>query len=109
MTKKLTKRRQYTVQLKDVMAKIVTNIDNGKNNINIYKDWEKIIGTEFAKYLTPVKIQNNNDKKILILRCANGASITMNYAQNEIIERVNHYLGKDKINGIKLLPEKAKS
>ncbi len=111
MTKsqKFAKRRNYAVQIKDVIPRIARNIDNGKANINICLNWQKIVGDEFAKYLTPIKIQSQNDKKTLLLRCVGGAEITMSYAQTEIITRINRYLGNKKINNIRLLPQNKKS
>ncbi len=110
MTKsqKFAKRRNYAVQIKDVIPRIAKNIDHGKANINICLNWQKIVGDEYAKYITPIKIQTQNDKITLLLRCVNGAEITMSYAQNEIIERINRYMGNKKINNIKLLPQNKK-
>ncbi len=106
-TQKFSKRRNYAVQIKDVIPRIAKNI-NGKDSINMCLNWQKIVGDEYAKYLTPVRIMNQNDKITLLLKCVSGAELTMNYAQNEIMERINRYMGNKKINKIKLVPQNKK-
>ncbi len=104
--KKLAKRRKYTIPLKDVIPNIAKNItDNGKQNINLYLNWQQIIGQKFAQNLTPIKINNNNNDKILYLKCTNGAELQMKYAENEIINLINLYFGSKKIKSIKFVPQ----
>lgn len=73
-------------------------------NIEIFNNWQHIVGTDIAKLCLPVKLKWNGNSKIasLLLSAFGGnATIVMHY-NLEIIEKVNRFFGYYAIDKIKI-------
>ena len=77
---------------------------NGYNFSNIVDNWTKIIGKDLASNCYPnnVKIGKNMSNGILILNVIHGNELNIEYAKNEIIDKINSFFGYKYIGEIKL-------
>ena len=86
---------------------------NGYNYSEIINKWNLLVGKDISAYSYPksIKMVQGNKKGILILNVERGNEIDIEYAKNDIINKINSYFGYQLINEIKLKtvnPESAK-
>ena len=77
---------------------------NGYNFSNIVDNWTKIIGKDLASccYPSNVKIGKDMSNGALILNVIHGNELNIEYAKNEIIDKINGFFGYKYIREIKL-------
>jgi hypothetical protein len=66
--------------------------------------WRAIAGAEVARIASPLKLQENSGGAILTLKCDPGAAVFLQHHTRALIERLNVYLGSNRIARIKLIP-----
>ena len=77
---------------------------NGYNYSEIINKWNLLVGKDISAYSYPksIKMVQGNKKGILILNVERGNEINIEYAKNDIINKINSYFGYQLINEIKL-------
>ena len=71
-------------------------------------NWAKIVGDEFSGQIYPydIKYYTSNNKKVTSLALKiteNGNSLTLQFSEIIIIERINNYLGYNAITKLKFI------
>jgi hypothetical protein len=59
----------------------------------IIKNWKNIVGEKIFKDVTPSKIKKINNENILSLNVNKEIMIEIEYSRDQIIEKINSYLG----------------
>ena len=76
---------------------------DGFLHFEIIKNWKNIIGEKMFKVVTPLKIKKINNENILTINVSKNVMIEIEYSRDQIIERINSYLGFNGINKIQIL------
>jgi len=76
---------------------------DGFVHFEIIKNWKNIIGEKMLKDVSPVKIKKINNENILSINVNKSVMIEIEYSRDQIIERINSYLGFNAINKIQIL------
>ena len=63
------------------------------NYENLQKSWKKIVGENLSKKCELVKVQKYNSENSIFLKVDRNYLIDVDYSRDEIIEKVNSFLG----------------
>ena len=69
----------------------------------IIKNWKNIVGEKMFKDVSPLKIKKINNENILTINVNKNIMIEIEYSRDQIIEKVNSYLGFKAINKIQII------
>ena len=69
----------------------------------IIKNWKNIVGEKMFKDTSPLKIKKINDENILSINVNKNIMIEIEYSRDQIIEKINSYLGFNAINKIQII------
>jgi len=69
----------------------------------IIKNWKKIVGEKLFKDTAPLKIKKINNENILSINVNKNIMIEIEYSRDQIIEKINSYLGFNAINKIQII------
>ncbi len=69
----------------------------------ITKNWKNIIGEKMFKDVAPLKIKKMNNENILSINVNKNIMIEIEYSRDQIIEKINSYLGFNAINKIQIV------
>jgi hypothetical protein len=69
----------------------------------IIKNWKNIIGEKMFKDVAPFKIKKINNENILLINVNKNIMIEIEYSRDQIIEKINSYLGFNAINKIQII------
>ena len=90
----------------NTLPKSIKNIlkKNGYNYSEIISKWSTLVGKEISNcsYPQSIKMKKGNSNGTLILGIKRGDEIQVEYAKNEIINKINSYFGYKLIDNIKL-------
>ena len=77
---------------------------SGYNYSEIINKWNFLVGKDISNYSYPksIKMMQGNKGGLLILNVERGNEINIEYAKNEIINKINSYFGYQLISTIKL-------
>lgn len=68
----------------------------------IIKNWKNIVGKKMFKDVSPVKIKKINNENILSINVNKNVMIEIEYSRDQIIEKINGYLGFNAIHKIQI-------
>ena len=68
----------------------------------IIKNWKNIVGEKIFKDVTPSKIKKINNENILSINVNKNVMIEIEYSRDQIIEKINGYLGFNAIHKIQI-------
>jgi hypothetical protein len=68
----------------------------------IIKNWKNIVGEKMFKDVSPVKIKKINNENILSINVNKNVMIEIEYSRDQIIEKINCYLGFNAIHKIQI-------
>ena len=69
----------------------------------IIKNWKNIVGEKMFKDVSPLKIKKINNENILTINVNKNIMIEIEYSRDQIIEKINSYLGFNAINKIQII------
>ena len=69
----------------------------------IIKNWKNIVGEKMYKDVVPFKIKKINNENILSINVNKNIMIEIEYSRDQIIEKINSYLGFNSINKIQII------
>ena len=69
----------------------------------IIKNWKNIVGEKLFKDTAPLKIKKINNENILLINVNKNIMIEIEYSRDQIIEKINSYLGFNAINKIQII------
>ena len=69
----------------------------------ITKNWKNIVGEKMYKDIIPFKIKKINNENILSINVNKNIMIEIEYSRDQIIEKINSYLGFNAINKIQII------
>ena len=69
----------------------------------IIKNWKNIVGEKMYKDVVPFKIKKINNENILSINVNKNIMIKIEYSRDQIIEKINSYLGFNAINKIQII------
>ena len=69
----------------------------------IIKNWKNIVGEKLFKDTAPLKIKKINNENILSINDNKNIMIEIEYSRDQIIEKINSYLGFNAINKIQII------
>ena len=69
----------------------------------IIKNWKNIVGEKMYKDVIPFKIKKTNNENILSINVNKNIMIEIEYSRDQIIEKINSYLGFNAINKIQII------
>lgn len=75
---------------------------NGFVYFEIIKNWKNIVGEKMFKDVSPVKIKKINNENILSINVNKNVMIEIEYSRDQIIEKINGYLGFNAIHKIQI-------
>ena len=92
--KQKTKRTYKLLQISDAMSKIYKKSSgyNDSQFLNLIKNWETIVGSEYAKILTPVKVASKGST--LIVSSEKNFAVESNYIAPMLIDKINGFYGR---------------
>jgi len=76
---------------------------NGFIYFEIIKNWRNIVGEKMFKNVAPLKIKKINNENILSINVNKNIMIEIEYSRDQIIEKINSYLGFNAINKIQII------
>lgn len=76
----------------------------GFADANFVLRWAEIVGPEVARIARPAKLQAGDNGAVLTITCDAGAAVFLQHESRRLIERLNTYLGTDRIARVKLVP-----
>ena len=68
----------------------------------IIKNWKNIVGEKMFKNVAPLKIKKINNENILSINVNKNIMIEIEYSRDQIIEKINGYLGFNAIHKIQI-------
>ena len=68
----------------------------------IIKNWKNIVGEKMFKDVSPIKIKKINNENILSINVNKNVMIEIEYSRDQIIEKINGYLGFNAIHKIQI-------
>lgn len=68
----------------------------------IIKNWKNIVGEKLFKDTAPLKIKKINNENILSINVNKNVMIEIEYSRDQIIEKINGYLGFNAIHKIQI-------
>jgi hypothetical protein len=68
----------------------------------IIKNWKNIVGQKMFKDVSPIKIKKINNENILSINVNKNVMIEIEYSRDQIIEKINGYLGFNAIHKIQI-------
>lgn len=68
----------------------------------IIKNWKNIVGEKMYKDVSPIKIKKINNENILSINVNKNVMIEIEYSRDQIIEKINGYLGFNAIHKIQI-------
>jgi len=98
-TKRLKKMEPLSTSVGLIYKKL--NKNNSTNFISLMKNWENIIGKEYAKILSPVKI--NFKERCLVVTSNRNFSTESHYVAPVIVQKVNSFYGNTYLKNIKFI------
>ena len=78
--------------LPENLKKLIKNHPTS-NYENLKKSWNKIVGENLSKKCELVKVQKYNSENSIFLKVGRNYLIDVDYSRDEIIEKVNSFLG----------------
>ena len=78
--------------LPENLKKLIKNHPTS-NYENLKKSWKKIVGENLSKKCELVKVQKYNSENSIFLKVDRNCLIDVDYSRDEIIEKVNSFLG----------------
>ncbi|EMH79754.1 hypothetical protein HIMB114_00001220 [alpha proteobacterium HIMB114] len=78
--------------LPENLKKLIKN-NPTSNYENLKKSWKKIVGENLSKKCELVKVQKYNSENSIFLKVDRNYLIDVDYSRDEIIEKVNSFLG----------------
>ncbi len=78
--------------LPENLKKLIKNHPTS-NYENLKKSWKKIVGENLSKKCELVKVQKYNSENSIFLKVDRNFLIDVDYSRDEIIEKVNSFLG----------------
>ena len=69
----------------------------------IIKNWKNIVGEKMFKCVAPFKIRKINNENILSINVNKNVMIEIEYSRDQIIEKINSYLGFKAIHKIQII------
>jgi hypothetical protein len=78
--------------LPENLKKLIKNHPTS-NYENLKKSWKKIVGENLSKKCELVKVQKYNNENSIFLKVDRNYLIDVDYSRDEIIEKVNSFLG----------------
>jgi hypothetical protein len=75
----------------------------GFTDMTLVLRWAEIVGAEVARVARPVKLQNDREGAILTLKCEPGSTVLIQHETRRLIQRLNAYLGSNRIARLKLV------
>ncbi|WP_440695620.1 DciA family protein [Candidatus Pelagibacter sp. HIMB109] len=78
--------------LPENLKKLIKNHPTS-NYENLKKSWKKIVGENLSKKCELVKVQKYNSENSIFLKVDRNYLIEVDYSRDEIIEKVNSFLG----------------
>jgi hypothetical protein len=78
--------------LPENLKKLIKNHPTS-NYENLKKSWKKIVGENLSKKCELVKVQKYNSENSIFLKVDKNYLIDVDYSRDEIIEKVNSFLG----------------
>jgi hypothetical protein len=90
--------------LKSLLSENVKKIlkKDGFVYFEIIKNWKNIVGEKMFKDVSPVKIKKINNENILSINVNKNVMIEIEYSRDQIIEKINGYLGFNAIHKIQI-------
>tara|TARA_Y100000590_G_C15340176_1_gene871139 strand:+ start:186 stop:719 length:534 start_codon:yes stop_codon:yes gene_type:complete len=102
--------QKISTTLNDVTKNIINKFN--KREYVIHSKWEEMVGSFFAKYTDPIKIENIRDNEqienqnfslgILHININRSAALEFQHLKDKIIEKINSYFGYKAISKIVL-------
>ena len=76
---------------------------SGAIDPRLIEQWEEIVGTKLARACRPVRLKAHGKAQTLVLAAPNGPSaMAIQYGQQEIITKVNQWIGRQAITRIQI-------
>lgn len=94
MKKKYQKKRTYKLlPLSNSLAKVYkkSSKQNDPYFISLMKNWETLVGKEYAKILSPIKISSKD--KTLTVSSERNFSLESNYVTPMLLDKINRFYG----------------
>lgn len=90
--------------LKSLLSENVKKIlkKDGFVYFEIIKNWKNIVGEKMFIDVSPVKIKKINNENILSINVNKNVMIEIEYSRDQIIEKINGYLGFNAIHKIQI-------
>ena len=92
--------RPFQMVLPENAKKILKK--DGFAYFEIIKNWKNIVGDKIFTETSPVKIKKVNNENILTINVNKSIMIEIEYSRDQIIEKINSYLGFKAINKIQI-------
>ncbi len=91
--------------LQDLLPENVKKIlkKDGFVYFEIIKNWKNIVGEKMFKDVAPLKIKKINNENILSINVNKNVMIEIEYSRDQIIEKINSYLGFNAIHKIQII------
>lgn len=100
--------KKFTQGLRPLQSLLPENVKkilkkDGFVYFEIIKNWKNIVGEKMFKDVAPLKIKKINNENILSINVNKNVMIEIEYSRDQIIEKINSYLGFNAIHKIQII------
>lgn len=100
--------KKFTQGLRPLQSLLPENVKkilkkDGFVYFEIIKNWKNIVGEKMFKDVAPLKIKKINNENILSINVNKNVMIEIEYSRDQIIEKINSYLGFNSIHKIQII------
>ncbi|MDR1551388.1 MAG: DUF721 domain-containing protein [Holosporaceae bacterium] len=86
-----------------ISEKMIQNFPGVPNYLDIFLNWDRIIGEKFSSVCKPLKVVNIGKNKILVLKTIRGRGLEIQHMAIEILLLLNTFLNNKTFSQIKVV------
>jgi hypothetical protein len=94
---------QFPVAVACIAKRLLENDGNKPDYLEIFSNWEMIVGKSFAAICVPYKVINIGKDKVLILKTIKGRGLEIQHETCKILKLVHNFLKKDTFAQIRVI------
>jgi hypothetical protein len=95
----------------DILGNLVTDfLENSKNRptyLEIFQNWEQVVGTDIANVIRPYRVVNSGAQRILVLQSNKGLSTELMHESQNILNTIHKFLNETCFSQLKIIQNDA--
>ena len=84
--------KNFAFAIGDIGNSILAKIAPPPTYIDVFLDWERVVGSEISEISSPHKILTNGSNKVLVIKVKKGKAVELQHESRRILEKVHNFL-----------------